>query len=129
MFTVTVETQRDDYKRRGGQSWSFVTENEYEAKLVAAREILSYLDDNDFNGLDGWEDYFITRDPFDVWRWYEKCGDTRTSPLQTSFFEGEYVPWRFRVTITEKENDFEKVNMDQMEKWFDALNEIYGDLE
>ena len=121
MYTVTVETQLDDHKRRGGQSWSFVTEDEYDAKLVAAREILDYLDNNDFNGLDGWEDYFLSRDFHDVWKWYETHGD--------SFFQGEYVPWMLRITIEEKENDFEKVNMDQMEKWFDELNEIYGDLE
>lgn len=121
MFTVTVETQLDDYKRRGGGKRTFVVADEHNAELVAAREVLSRLDDNDFNGLDDWGEYFTTRDFRDVWEWYETHGD--------SFFEGEYVPWTFRVTIANQSDEYEKVNMEQMERWFDELNEIYGDLE
>lgn len=121
MFTVTVETQLDDYKRHGGRKRTYVVADEYDALLVAAREVLSRLDDNDFNGLDDWGEYFTTRDFRDVWEWYETHGD--------SFFEGEYVPWTFRVTITNQSDEYEKVNMEQMEKWFDDLQEIYGDLQ
>ena len=122
MYTVTVETQRDDYKRKGGDTWSFVTECSFDARHVAAREVLERLERvHDFDGLDNYADYFLSRDPEDVWEWYEEHGE--------SFFEGEYVPWTFRVTIKHQNTRYETVDPKQMEKFFDSLQEIYGDQE
>ena len=120
MFTVTVEAQLDDYKHKGGNKRTYITESLHDAELVGAREVLSRLSDNDFHDLWSWSEYFLSRDFHDVWEWYETHGD--------SFFEGEYVPWTFRVTITNQSDECEQVSVEQMEKYFDELEEIYGDL-
>jgi len=118
MYTVTVETQLDDYKRRGGNSWTFVARDRDHAMLIATREILERLENSDFDDLDGYESYFLSRDPRKVWQWYKLAAmDER--------FAGEYVPWTFRVEISEKNEDFEEVNMKEVNRMFDEFADRY----
>ena len=118
MYTVTVETQLDDYKRRGGKSWTFVARDRDHAMLIATREILERLENSDFDDLDGYESYFLSRDPRKVWQWYKLA-------MADERFAGEYVPWTFRVEISEKNEDFEEVNMKEVNRMFDEFADRY----
>ena len=118
MYTVTVETQSDDYKRRGGNSWTFVARDRDHAMLIATREILERLENSDFDDLDGYESYFLSRDPRKVWEWYKFA-------VMDERFAGEYVPWTFRVEISEKNEDFEEVNMKEVNRMFDEFADRY----
>jgi len=40
-------------------------------------------------------------------------------------FAGEYVPWTFRVEISEKNEDFEEVNMKEVNRMFDEFADRY----